>query len=132
MEDGQLEGVDLVAAVGVGVCVSIYAALRVGGAVPGVTVTNGIFRYGGHRVVDGQMQGDDTVASSGGTAKHDECGRIGALGVGLAVPGEALTCHGGFNALCGNAVAHDDGDGGGLAATTIGAAGYIVGGGSCR
>ena len=64
--DGQMQGVNLCAPVGIGVTVSIVAGDRIGLAVatrPGVAATCGRFDKFRFRVVDTQMQGQCTVTT---------------------------------------------------------------------
>ena len=127
-----MQCVDLRASVGIRVAMQIGAALGVGLSVavgPGVAAALGDGEDCTLRVVDGQVQGDDTVAAGMGPAV-DSVGRgTGAGGVGVPVPGVAAASGNSLHTLRGDAVAHGDGDAGGLAGAPVGKAGHGVGGG---
>ena len=91
--DGEVEGVDLRATVGICMGVSVVAAMGIGRAVPGVRLASSLSHGCVDGIVDGQVQRHHTVAPVGRTAGNSVGGGTGALGVGDAVnPGVAAAC----------------------------------------
>ena len=84
VENGQVEGVDLRAAVGVEMTVGVVAGSRVGMSVPGVgaALADGDRRV--HRVEDGQVEGIDLRTTVGVEVAVSV---VAGGGVGLSVPG---------------------------------------------
>ena len=123
--DGEVQRIDLRAAVGIGVAVQVGAALGVGLPVagsPGVAATLTSSGNGVLYVVDGEVQGDDTVTAGGSPARNGECRGAGALRVGGAVPGETFARSDGLHALCGYARPHNNCDVRRLAGAPVGRA----------
>ena len=84
VEDGQVEGIDLRAAVGIKMTVGIVAGSSVGLSVPGVgaALADGDRRV--HRVEDGQVEGIDLRTTVGVEVAVSV---VAGGGVGLSVPG---------------------------------------------
>ena len=131
--DGQEQGVDLCATIGVRVSVQVGAALSIGLPVAGspdvVAAFTGSSR-GVLRVVDSEMQSDNAVATGGSPAGDSVRGGVNAFVISLPVPGVAFAGGDGFHALGGYAGPHSDGDAGGCAGAAVRGAGDSVSGGS--
>ena len=92
-----------------------------------------VARYAHYRNgLDGQMQGDDAVAAGDGPSEDCVGRSAGAGGVGGPVPGVAAASSDGLYALSRDAVAHGDGDAGGLTGAPVSIAGHGIGGGDGR
>ena len=71
----------------------------------------------------------DTIAAIGGPVRECVGRSVGALGVGVSVPGVAVASRDGLNVIEGDAVAHGDGNAGRGAGASVSSASDRVGGG---
>ena len=120
--DGEVQSVHLCATVHVRVGVEIGAALGVGLPVAGTPGVAAAFGNGNGimcRFMDGEVQGDNTVATVGGPAGDGVGGSVGAGSIGVPVPSVAAAGSYGLDTLRGYALFNVDGDADGLTCAQV-------------
>ena len=115
--------------------VEIGATLGVGLPVAGTPGVAAAFGNGNGimcRFMDGEVQGDNTVASVGGPAGDGVGGSVGAGSIGVPVPSVAAAGSDGLDTLRGYALFNVNGDADRLTRAQVVVTRDCIGGGRCR